>query len=337
MDNMLEYYVQEHAPENFLVPREQVMSRFFHGLRMEVNQNMGRGWSEILCIHNGLYVEIADFRLKHRMEARENMQPPFHLSLLLSGHFEFQIPEGTKQSVGPGDIWFVHAPLEQELSIKLPDENISTVSIGLPQDMVESWLDSSCGNASKGLEKLMFGSGVSGPEQQAFPLIRGLQRSSALMGIGRELVYARRNTIADNLRFESLALDLLSQILTLGHPGEDSRMERMKRSRAAVDETVDILRREWNDPPTISTLSRRVGVNECSLKKGFRKQMGMPIGAYIRHQRMKKALELIETGRYSILDTALFVGYSNPSHFSAAFRKFYGHLPSYYLPRTGKM
>ncbi len=80
--------------------------------------------------------------------------------------------------------------------------------------------------------------------------------------------------------------------------------------------------------------ARRVGVNECYLKKGFREQMGMSIGSYIRQLRMTKALEMIETGRYSVLDTALFVGYSNPGHFSAAFKKFNGHLPSYYLPRS---
>ncbi len=75
-------------------------------------------------------------------------------------------------------------------------------------------------------------------------LTGGLQRSSELMRIARKLVYARRKTIADNLRFESLALDFLSRILTLEHPGEDFRMERTGRTRAAVDEAVDILRRE---------------------------------------------------------------------------------------------
>ncbi len=92
MDNILEYYLQEHTTENFLVPSDQAMSRFFRGLRMEVEQNMGRGWSEILYIHKGLYVETSDFRLKHRMETRGNMQPPLYLSILLSGHCEFQIP-----------------------------------------------------------------------------------------------------------------------------------------------------------------------------------------------------------------------------------------------------
>ncbi len=51
---------------------------------------------------------------------------------------------------------------------------------------------------------------------------------------------------------------------------------------------------------------------------------------------MKKALEMIETGRYALLETALFVGYSNPSYFSTIFKNYYGHLPSYYLSRSGK-
>ncbi len=103
-----------------------------------------------------------------------------------------------------------------------------------------------------------------------------------------------------------------------------------------MDEAIYVLRREWDDPPTISALSRRVGINECYLKKEFRQQMGMSIGTYIRQQRMARAREMIETGKYSILSISLFVGYSNPGHFSAAFKKIYGHLPSYYLPRSGK-
>jgi AraC-like DNA-binding protein len=48
---------------------------------------------------------------------------------------------------------------------------------------------------------------------------------------------------------------------------------------------------------------------------------------------MEKALELIESGDCNILQAAHSVGYSNPSHFSAAFKRFYGRLPSRYLAR----
>ncbi len=317
MENIPEYY-KKTASKTFFVHNKQPKYRFFHGSRMEMDKKMGRGWSEMLCIHSGLYVEMADFCLKHRMETRGNMQPPLYLSILLSGHCEFQIPGRAKQRATLGDIWFIHAPLEQELRIKLPDENISTVSIGLPRE-----------------EKLILGHSASKKNgQQAIPLLKGLQRSSAFMRMSRELLYTERRTYAANLRFESLALNLLSQILSLEAPDKDCLREKTGKVKAVVDEVVDILHREWNDPPTISTLARRVGSNECYLKQWFRQQTGMTIGEYIREQRMKKALEMIETGKYSITATAFFVGYSNPGHFSEAFKKFYGHLPSYYLPRA---
>ncbi len=337
MDNVSEYY-KEFASKNFLVRSKQPMSHFFHGLRMDIDQNMGQGCTELLHIHNGLYVSLTDYYLYHRLETcHKNAQIPFQLAILLSGHAEFQVAKQTKQTFDSGDIWFGHGSFEQILRTQFPNEHIRGFSMYLPQKLIEAWLDSYSCTASRGLEKLML-RGAAGKKnyQQAFPLVRGLQHSSGFMRIARELIYTKRQTLADNLRFESLALDLLSRILTMEDSSADSSMEQTRKTRAAVDEAVDILRHEWNDPPNISTLARRVGVNESYLKEWFRQQTGMTIGEYIREQRMKKALEMIETSRYSILKTSLFVGYSNPSHFSAAFKKFYGHLPSYYLPRSGR-
>ncbi len=58
---------------------------------------------------------------------------------------------------------------------------------------------------------------------------------------------------------------------------------------------------------------------------------GISIGQYIRELRMGRALELLTTHRYSILEIAHAVGYSNPSQFSAAFKKFYGKAPTWYF------
>lgn len=333
MGNVLQDYARELKKVNFLETTESPVSRFFHGVCMEIDQDKGRGWSEILRIHNGLYVALADYRLNHQLETcHGNAQPSFHLTIMLSGHAEFQISAQARQTFAAGDLWFVHGPFEKISRTQFPDEKIRGLSIDLPRELIEAWLGTSGCAASSGLEKLA----VEFVGQQAIPLARGLQHSSEFMRIARELIYARRQTLADNLRFESLALDLLSRILTLGDSSADSSMERSRKVRGAVDEAVDILRLEWNNPPNISTLARRIGINECYLKEWFRQQMGMTIGGYIRQQRMTKALELIETGRYSILKTALFVGYTNPGHFSTAFKKFYGHLPSYYLSRYGR-
>ncbi len=324
----IQEYVKQCTAANFLVSNEPETPRFFHGMRMQMHEDTGQGWSEILCIHSGLYVQTADYCLKHRVETCSwDVQKPLEVGVMLSGRFEAQIPGRPKDVIASGDLWCVHGPFEQVLYTHHANENIRGVSICLPQDVIESWLGTSSCAMSSELEKLVL-------KQKALPLATGLHQSSELMRIARKIKYARRQTLADKLHFESLALDFLSQILTLNKPLTGSRVERTRRARTAVDEAVDILRQEWNNPPSISNLARRVNLNECYLKKRFRQQTGMSIGAYIRQLRMTKALEIIETGRYSILDTAIFVGYSNPGHFSAAFKKFYGHLPSYYLPRV---
>ncbi len=327
----IQEYVDECAAVNFLVDNEQETSRFFHGAYMKMHEDTGQGWSEILSINNGLYVSMVDYSLNHRMEiSEENTHRPFQLSIMLSGHFEAQIPGRLKEVISAGDVWCTQGPFEQAEYTHHPHENICGISIWLPEDLIESWLGVSCCEGSKRLEQLVVG------RRQARCLTRGLGNASNVMRIARHLLYASRRTLSDKLHFESLALDFLSHVLTLNSPSEGAGITRTRQIRAAVDEAVDILHREWKNPPSIATLARWVGTNECYLKKGFREQIGMTIGAYIRQLRMTKALEMIETGRYSILETALFVGYSNPGHFSAAFKKFYGHLPSWYLPRSVK-
>ncbi len=337
MNDELQNYARELKKVNFLVRDELPKSRFFNGLRMEVDEKRGRGWSEIVRIHNGLHVGLADYQLNQRIEScHDNIKNLFHLNILLSGHVEFCTSKKENQNLVTGDIWLAHGSFEKVLRTQFPDENICGLSIDLPREFIESWLGTSCCGASRHLEKLMLGNTKDRQVLRHIPLVRGLHHSSSLMRLARELVFARRQTFADCLRFESMALDFLSRILTIEEPGAGYARERTRKMKAVVDEAADILCQEWNEPPNISTLSRRVGVNESYLKEWFRRHTGMTIGEYIREQRMEKALEYIETGKYSILQTALFVGYSNPSHFSKAFKKFYGHLPSYYLPRAGK-
>ncbi len=330
----LEYFVEEYRKERFLLSDKPVTSRFFESVRLEMDEKTGQGWSEILRIHNGLYMEMADYRLNQQLETcHRDIENLFHLTLLLSGDVDFFFPEKTKYSFASGDIWIFHGPFEQTVCNQYPEKNIRGISFGLPPDLVESWLGTACCDVSKQLERLTSRqSGRTFAQHQTILLARGLRQSSRSLLLAKKLISVRRKTLVDNLHFESLALDLLSRLLALEIVEEDPRMKRTKKAKAAIDEAVDILREEWNDPPSISSLARRVGLNECYLKKWFREKTDLSIGAYVRQQRMKKALELIETGRYSILTTAIFVGYSNPSHFSAAFKKFYGQLPSYYLP-----
>ena len=103
-----------------------------------------------------------------------------------------------------------------------------------------------------------------------------------------------------------------------------------------LDEARKIVEYEFVDPPTLFELARRVGLNDFKLKRGFREAFGTTVFEYIRKLRMDKARELLEQGRLTVTEVALATGYSHFGHFSSAFKKSFGILPSHYRTARGK-
>lgn len=93
-----------------------------------------------------------------------------------------------------------------------------------------------------------------------------------------------------------------------------------------LDGAKELLLQDLSDPPTIAKLARAVGMNECKLKICFKKRFGTTIYALFQEERMKKAKRLLQD--YNVTETAMVLGYSNVSHFSTAFLKQFGCLPS---------
>ena len=91
------------------------------------------------------------------------------------------------------------------------------------------------------------------------------------------------------------------------------------REKQQLEAARDYLLRDLSEAPTIAEIASEVGLNQCKLKKGFKSLYGRPIYAYFQEERMKKALALLQ--ELNVTDTAVMLGYSNVSHFSAAFRK----------------
>jgi hypothetical protein len=69
-----------------------------------------------------------------------------------------------------------------------------------------------------------------------------------------------------------------------------------------------------------------VGLNQCSLKRGFKAVFGTSLYAYFQAERMRHAKDLLPNN--SVTETAVLLGYTNVSHFSSAFRRHFGVLPS---------
>jgi len=88
--------------------------------------------------------------------------------------------------------------------------------------------------------------------------------------------------------------------------------------------------------PTISELSKLIGMSPSKFKNDFRELFGLPVYQYFQKSRMMHAKELIIKNRISIKQAGTLVGYTNLSHFSAAFKKEFGVLPKQFLDSKRK-
>ena len=103
--------------------------------------------------------------------------------------------------------------------------------------------------------------------------------------------------------------------------------------REKIIKAREILLQHIGEPITIKALSRKVAINECYLKKGFKEIFGTTIFDFYQSQRMEHAKYLLYEKGLSVTEVSLLLGYSSISHFSTAFKKHTGLKPCELLIR----
>lgn len=98
--------------------------------------------------------------------------------------------------------------------------------------------------------------------------------------------------------------------------------------RAKLDQAKAILQENYTNAPSLSVLSRTIALNEFKLKKGFKSCFNCTIKTYVTQLRMERAKELLKNEILNVSEVAYQCGYKDVSHFSAAFKQFYGFTPA---------
>ena len=250
--------------------------------------------------------------------AASTLKTGIGFSMMVAGYFDISVPDlALTERVTPGRLWSRCGLLPALEADEPAGIWIRGISLDLPPETVEAWQgDGLLGGAEV---RALAGGAPLAP----FPCFSD-GAAKRLADAANMLLAVDDGTVWGSLKLESLALDMLSQLLADGRPAAEPPAVR----RSVLDEAADILAAEMMDPPTITALARRVGINECYLKARFRERFGQTIGEYVRTLRMQRARLLIEKDGCTVQQAAALVGYTNASHFAVAFRRVHHCAPS---------
>ncbi|MGY5355126.1 helix-turn-helix domain-containing protein [Wenyingzhuangia sp. IMCC45467] len=158
-------------------------------------------------------------------------------------------------------------------------------------------------------------------------LTKGLFISEEMLSIINDILYCNYEGVKRRVFLELKIKELL--IVAMSHYVATSVTESMDaydvKSLKQVEEHI---KKHLKEEMPIVELAILAGLNTSKLKKAFKAVYGTTIFKYITSLRIDKAKDLIQKENYTISQASYEVGYKNPQHFTVAFKKKLGYLPS---------
>ena len=104
-----------------------------------------------------------------------------------------------------------------------------------------------------------------------------------------------------------------------------------------LEKMQDIVNNDLSDSDfTVSDFSKKLGMSRMQLHRKLTALTGLSTTAYIRDQRLRMALQLLEKSGENISEVAYAVGFSSPSYFIKTFKETYAMTPAEYQENKSK-
>jgi len=132
--------------------------------------------------------------------------------------------------------------------------------------------------------------------------------------------------MTQSLTLELLALHIeqLACLTDSKHGSSDIPPADMEKLYSAKD----FIERHFLEDLTLTNVCREVMLNEFKLKNGFKTLFGTSVIRYVRQLRMDFAQNLLRDNKMTVEEVAGKLGYRYPNHFSVAYKKHFGVVPS---------
>ncbi|MEH2245236.1 AraC family transcriptional regulator [Nostoc sp.] len=164
------------------------------------------------------------------------------------------------------------------------------------------------------------------------------KKTTAVNSVAEQIINCPYQGITKRMYLQVRVLELIRLQLT---PIITDRggLQPQPRFRAGTVERIyqarEILLSRLENPPSLLELAQLVGVSDAcgglrlrTLQRGFQRLFSTTVFGYLTDKRMERAKCWLREGNRTVLEVAIMTGYSNPTHFSVAFKRKFGISPS---------
>ncbi len=154
----------------------------------------------------------------------------------------------------------------------------------------------------------------------------------AMQWIIRDIISCQRKGFFKRVYLENKVIELL--ILQLEQMGELTEPTCVSLNKGVVEKMMvvkEFIETHEIGSCSLSELAKAAGTNEYTLKKAFKRVFGTTVFGYWNQLKMAEAKALLMDGAVSVTEVAKRMGYKNPQHFTTAFKRTFGRVPSKWI------
>ncbi len=168
------------------------------------------------------------------------------------------------------------------------------------------------------------------------PILEEKVVAPSLKIILNQIVAKKLHGSLQDLYIKGKIYELLSLYFNISEEIESDQCPFMANEETVtqIKKAKDIIIENMAQPPSLEELSKKVGLNIKKLKLGFKEFYGAPVFTFLLNYKLDYSKKLLEENQLNVSEVALHVGYSNSSHFIAAFKKKFGTTPKQFTKQN---
>ena len=222
-----------------------------------------------------------------------------------------------------------------------------------------------CNNGKEALKQLLSGdfdlvvSDVVMPEMDGITLLRNIKGNANISHVP-VIMLTSKSEISDRLEGIKLGADaylakpfsleelhltidnLIDNVRRLkgkfsGALKQDDKVEKIEvkgYDEELMERIMKVVNENLSDSDfNVEKMCDEVGVSRTQLHRKLKEMTGVPTSEFLRNIRLNEAARLIKEGKINITQVSYMVGFANNSHFSTAFKKYFGMSPTEYAAK----